>query len=74
MGDGIKKPFLPELETLSVARKSLVAAKNIKLGENLSQDKLSILRPGTGVSPMNYWSILNTKVSSDILEGELLGK
>lgn len=42
----------------SVARRSLIAAKAIRKGEVFSKDNLTFKRPGTGISPMNYWEFL----------------
>lgn len=60
MGDGIKSPMASELEVLNVARKSLVAAVDIEEGEKFTKENLQIKRPGTGISPMEYWDILDT--------------
>jgi len=51
-GDGIKKPSQSELKNIAVARKSIVAARSIKKGELLSENNLTVKRPGTGISPM----------------------
>jgi sialic acid synthase SpsE len=52
IGNGIKRPTLSELNNRIVARKSLVAAKNINKGEPLV---LACKRPGDGVSPFEFW-------------------
>jgi sialic acid synthase SpsE len=51
LGDGIKKPAPCEAETASVARKSLVAARDLTPGTPLSEALISIKRPGTGLPP-----------------------
>lgn len=58
MGDGLKKPMPSELDNCGIARKSLVAAREINKGEVLTEENLTIKRPGTGRSPMDYWDIL----------------
>lgn len=58
LGTGRKIPAASELHNLPVARKSLVALKDIKQGERFSVDNLGIKRPGGGLSPYYYWDML----------------
>lgn len=58
MGDGIKRPSPSELKNKPIARKSLVAARNIKAGEIFSSDNLTAKRPGTGISPMQWDEVI----------------
>ena len=50
MGDGIKRPGPSELKNKPIARKSLVAAQPIKVGETFTAENLVAKRPGTGLS------------------------
>ncbi len=68
MGDGVKSPTASEIPNMSVARKSIVAAKNIKVGEVFSIDNLTIKRPGDGISPMLWDAVLGTVATQDYLE------
>tara|TARA_X000001036_G_scaffold397540_1_gene399830 strand:- start:1858 stop:2880 length:1023 start_codon:yes stop_codon:yes gene_type:complete len=61
LGDGIKKPTDEELKMRLVARKSLVAKKNIQRGEIFTLENISVKRPGNGISPMRINDILGTK-------------
>ena len=54
MGNGEKKPSLSEIKNIPIARKSIVAKKIIKKGEQFSEKNLTIKRPGTGISPMKW--------------------
>lgn len=58
LGDGIKAPTPSEAKNLEAARKSLVALRDVRRGELLSAENMGIKRPGTGVSPMEYWNWL----------------
>lgn len=58
MGDGIKKPQLSEIETMRVARKSLVAGSEILKHEKFTSDNIVVKRPGDGISPFQYWEII----------------
>lgn len=72
LGDGIKKPTNSELKNKSMARKSIVARKNIKKGEILSEDNLYVKRPGIGISPMRWNEILGQESKRDFKEDELI--
>ena len=58
LGSGQKVPTSAEQNTASVARKSLVALTDILANDVFTTENLGIKRPGTGVSPMEYWSYL----------------
>jgi N-acetylneuraminate synthase len=51
LGDGIKKCMHSEQNVRDVARKSIVARRNINKGEIVGMDDLAIKRPGTGIAP-----------------------
>ncbi|MFA5984399.1 MAG: N-acetylneuraminate synthase [Methylococcaceae bacterium] len=61
-----------ELENRQVARKSLVAKTALKQGDVLTENNMAIKRPGTGISPMLYWSQLGTASPKAYLADELL--
>lgn len=52
LGDGVKRPSASEWKNRVAARKSLVAAKRLEPGEPMD---LACKRPGSGVSPFEYW-------------------
>ena len=58
LGDKHKCITDSEVENKYVARKSIVALKNIKKGELLTEDNLTTKRPGTGISPMKWHDIM----------------
>lgn len=51
IGDGRKRPRPAELNVIGVARKSLVAARDLKAGDVLVSGDVAVLRPGTGMPP-----------------------
>jgi len=51
MGDGVKKPAPSESGTRKIARRSLVAARDIGAQESLSTNNIAIKRPGIGIQP-----------------------
>lgn len=52
LGDGVKRPTASEWKNRPIARKSLVVAKAVAPGEPLA---LVCKRPGSGVSPFDFW-------------------
>ena len=71
-GSSEKKPVKAELENKLVARKSIIAARNINKGELLTENNLTIKRPGNGVSPMKWYAVLGTAAIRDFKEDELI--
>jgi len=65
MGSNLKLPGDSELKNRAIARKSIVAASDIKTGEAFSINNVTVKRPGTGISPMCYWRILGQKSGRD---------
>ena len=61
LGDGIKKPRNSEIKNIKVARKSIIASKFIDIGEAYTTENICIKRPGTGIPPTMYDSLLGMK-------------
>lgn len=72
LGNGVKTPSPSEKKNIAVARKSIVAAKSIKAGEMLTEDNITVKRPGTGISPMKWREVIGTKAARDFAEDELI--
>ncbi|CAH6917402.1 hypothetical protein VCHA28FP16_310001 [Vibrio chagasii] len=72
LGSSVKTPTVSEVKNKSVARKSLVAATDIEEGEDLTESNLTIKRPGSGLSPYLYWSLLNKPASHSYKAGDLI--
>ena len=72
LGDGIKRPAAVERDTARVARRSLVAARNIKAGEILDRGALVVKRPGTGLPALALDSLIGCRARMDIPGGTLL--
>ena len=72
-GTGIKSVQPSEALNLHVARKSLVALAPIRKGSSFTIENLGAKRPGHGLSPMEYWSMLGQKAARDYSEDELIG-
>ncbi|UZP66752.1 N-acetylneuraminate synthase [Desulfovibrio mangrovi] len=72
LGSGEKKPQPSELGNMAIARKSLVAACDIRKGELLTERNMTVKRPGTGISPMRYWELLGTAACADFAADSLI--
>ncbi len=71
-GDGIKRPSASEIGNRPIARKSIVAARDIAAGEILSAANLAAKRPGTGLSPMLWDSVTGRTASRAFAADEMI--
>ncbi|NQW22647.1 MAG: N-acetylneuraminate synthase [SAR202 cluster bacterium] len=72
LGHGRKEPASSEANTASVARKSLVAAKDIPAGATLTEGMIAIKRPGTGLPPVMLTHLTGRTVRAKIPKGALI--
>ena len=72
MGNDKKEPSKSEKKNIKIARNSLVANSKIKKGEKFTSTNLTIKRPGTGISPMNYYKVLGTKAVKNFKKDEII--
>ncbi len=72
LGDGHKHVSDSERPNIIVARKSIVAARDIKQGEILTEDNITVKRPGNGVSPMLWDEVIGTAAKRDFAYDELI--
>jgi N,N'-diacetyllegionaminate synthase len=71
-GDGIKKPSESERKNIPIARKSIVAKKPIRKGELFSEENLTVKRPGTGISPMEWDAFLGKSADREYQMDDLI--
>ena len=72
MGDGIKRPSPSEAKNKPTVRKSLVAAKQIRAGEQFTAENVGVKRPGTGISPMRWDEVVGKHAVKDFSVDELI--
>ena len=72
LGTGVKAPSPSEKKNIAVARKSIVAKTHINAGDVLTEDNLTVKRPGSGISPMKWNEVIGTKAIRDFCEDELI--
>ena len=72
LGDGIKRLTPGEAKNKPVVRKSLVASRAIKAGEVFTAENITIKRPGTGISPMQWDEFIGQIAQKDYQKDELI--
>jgi sialic acid synthase SpsE len=72
LGDGIKSPSAEEEAIKRVARKSIVAQRDINPGEILGEDALAVKRPGTGIEPKYSDLLIQRKAKKKILKNQII--
>ena len=71
-GSELKEVSKSEEKNKPIARRSIVAAKNITQGEFFTSENLIVKRPGIGVSPMLWNEVIGKKAKRDFQEDELI--
>lgn len=72
LGSALVRPTQVEEGMRKVARRSVVAIRNISRGETLSSQNISLARPGTGMPPEMFSAVLGRTAARDIAAGEPL--
>ena len=71
-GSGAKEVSPSEQKNMAIARKSIVATKEIHKGELFTEDNIGVKRPGTGISPMKWDEVVGCKAKRDFEPDELI--
>ncbi|EAH6867314.1 N-acetylneuraminate synthase [Campylobacter upsaliensis] len=74
LGSGIKKASKSEAKNKIIARKSLVAKREIQKGEKFSEENLTTKRPGSGISAMRYEEYLGKRALKTYKKDELINE
>ena len=64
-GNGIKVPSESESKNIEIARKSIYLNKNLNKGDTITEDDFISLRPGDGISPMDWEQVIGKKLVAD---------
>ncbi len=72
LGDGVKRPVEAEREIMTVARRSLFAARDIAAGAVMAADDLIALRPGDGISAAKQRDVVGKTATRRIAAGTRL--
>lgn len=71
-GNGMKEPSASEKKNMAIGRKSLVASTDIKKGDIFTEQNVTVKRPGTGISPMKWDSVMGLTAKQDFSEDQLI--
>ncbi len=72
LGNGIKVAADAERPNIDIARKSIVAARDIAKGEVFSEENLACKRPGGGISPMRWDEVVGQAATRAFVADELI--
>lgn len=64
-GNGIKTPSESEIKNIAIARKSIHLKKDLLKDHIISDDDLMTLRPGDGISPMEWEKVIGKKLVTE---------
>lgn len=71
-GDGIKRPSKSEQKNINIVRKSIHIKSDLKSGEVLTAENLTMKRPGNGISPMEFENIIGKRINKDLMSDHML--
>lgn len=71
-GGGLKIPSESETKNITIARKSIHLNKNLSKGHVVTEEDMISLRPGDGISPMEWGNIVGKKLVTDKKEYDKL--
>jgi N,N'-diacetyllegionaminate synthase len=72
LGDGIKQPRESELPVRALVRRSVAARHALPAGHVLAREDLAVLRPGTGIAPREFESVIGRRLARAVTGGEVL--
>ena len=72
LGTYVKHPTTNEIEIAKIVRKSIVTKKNLKKGDILREDNITIKRPGVGISPREFNRIIGKKIKRDLQKNSII--
>lgn len=72
LGSDIKAPTSSELPVRDLVRRSVTAVRAINAGVAIAREDLALMRPGTGIPPVNLENVIGRKSARAIAAGETL--
>lgn len=72
IGSGEKTVSCSERKNIVIARRSIIAARDIKKGEHFNETNLTVKRPGDGISPMLWDDVIGKVAKRDFVEDEMI--
>lgn len=72
IGNGEKIVSASEEKNIAIARKSIIAKTNIKVGDVFTEENITTKRPGSGINPMDWFKLLGKTAKHDYKEDYLI--
>lgn len=72
LGSSVKEPTSSESKNIAIARKSVHLKNDKKAGDEINEEDMEMLRPGDGISPMEFRSLIGRKLVNDLPGGHKL--
>jgi len=72
LGDGLKRPVPEEVRNQTKMRRSIVAAREIEPGRELTEEDLTCKRPGTGIPPRDWDKVVGRQVRQPLAKDTIL--
>lgn len=72
LGSDTKTVSPSERPNIEIARKSIVAARDIRAGETFTEENITVKRPGNGISPIFWDDVLGLKAARDFPADSLI--
>ena len=72
LGSDKKEPTASEKKNIAIARKSIHLSHALNAGDRLEEKHFSMLRPGDGITPMEFRSIVGKTITKDLPSGHKL--
>jgi N,N'-diacetyllegionaminate synthase len=74
LGSSEKAPTKAELANMEGMRRSIVAKRNIRSGQPVTEADLTCKRPATGLAPSEWDDVIGKIATRDIEAGSLLNR
>lgn len=71
-GNGKKVPSQSELKNKEVARKSIHTSRKLKAGDFIKEEDIISLRPGNGITPMDWEKVIGKQLTRDLESNDML--
>jgi len=72
LGSDIKAPTASERPVRDLVRRSVTTTRSVAAGAEIKRDDITLLRPGTGIPPLDFERVVGRKSARDISAGETL--
>jgi N,N'-diacetyllegionaminate synthase len=72
LGSDIKAPTASELPVRDLVRRSVTTVRSVAAGAVIGRDDITLLRPGTGIPPIDLDKVIGRKSARNISAGETL--